>query len=213
MALSHTIYYIFGSLEFAQDYITKNTTQVTTQVTFFDDVLMADARTLKVTLQEYVADNVIRVLRIEKIRPEVQNVLLKVCEEMTHSTIVFSFPSSVQLIDTLLSRGVTIQQTLHSFHFSEENAKLFYDGTFAQRVTLFETLVKKNSEIDSKTIITHLVDDCLVLSRLQKDTENPLLISHTQQNAKIYIEVLEFLSHQKISTKQVFEYMALMIKK
>ncbi len=205
MALTHTVYFFFGNLDFVHDYAREHAPKATPVVTFFDAFAIEDARQLKMKLQEFAEAGSLSIIRIEKISFETQNVLLKVCEELTHTTVLFSFPPSVVLLDTLRSRGVVINQETEQFFFSKEIAEAFLVSTFSKRVSLFDKLAKEHSELDPKAVVRHLIEDLILVSG-QKAPQSVT-------NGRIFLEALKLLEYQKSSAKQIFEYMALMVKK
>jgi hypothetical protein len=201
--IPHTVYFIFGSLDFVHTYLYEQNPDTQTQVTLFDTFTIEDARQLKMRLQEFTDANLVSVVRIEKISTDTQNVLLKVCEELVHTVIVFSFPFSVTLLDTLRSRGFVIYQDGNHLYFNKDVIELFLTSSFSKRVALIDKLTKEHTELDQKGVTRHMIEDLIVLtSRNTKQTKN----------MHIFLESLKLLEFQKSSSKQIIEYISLMVK-
>ncbi len=200
----HTVYFFFGSLDFVHAYLHKQIPDTKTQLALFDFFTIEDARQLKIKLQEFTSEYSVYVVRIEKINTDTQNVLLKVCEDLIHTTVVFSFPPSVTLLDTLRSRGVVINQDGDHFYFNKEIVELFLVSTFSKRVSLFDKLAKDHNDLDLKIITRRIVED-LILFTFQSMKQT--------KNLHVFLKALKLLEFQKSSAKQIIEYVALMAKK
>ncbi len=204
MALSHTVYFLFGALDFAREYVALHKPEARVVVYTYEAFSIDHAIELRTQLSQYGEDDVVPVIRIERMSFDAQNALLKICEDFTHGHVFFSFSPRVSVLDTLLSRGIAVYAERNSFHFGVDTAKSFYTGTFAGRMKLFETLTKEYPELEPKMIVTYMIED-LVL-------ENKKIGGELASNGRVFIEGLELLNYQKSSPKQIFEYIALTVK-
>ncbi len=206
MALSHTVYFFFGSLDFVKEYIRIEAPEMSPVISTYDAFSIDDARALRMKLSEFAEENMIYLVRIEKISSaEAQGVLLKICEDLSHTHILFSFSPRVTLFDTLLSRGVVVYEDAPPLHFEKKIVGTFYNANFNERIKLFEKLGKEYPDLEPKTLVSHMIED-LVLSAVNKST-------NTEENGRIFLDGLKLLQYQKSSPKQIFEYIALMVKK
>jgi hypothetical protein len=206
MALTHTVYFFFGGIDSVQNYLKLHAPNMVPVVSVYDAFSIEDARMLRTKLGEYTDENTVYIVRIEKISsPESQGVLLKICEELSHTHIIFSFSPRVTVFETLLSRGVVVSEDAPVSHFGKESAGAFYNAHFAERIKLFEKLTKQNPDLEPKTIVSRMIED-LTLGA-DKDSLN------YKENGRVFLDGLQLLNYQKSSPKQIFEYIALMVKK
>lgn len=203
-SFSHTVYFCFGGIDFARLYSTEHFSEATMTEDVYDSFSIDDARALRMRLQEFTTERSVMLIRIEKMSFETQNVLLKVCEELSHLTLVFSFPARLILLDTLASRGVVIREETADLFFEEKVIKEFVGGTFSTRTKIFDKLSKESGDLEPRILVMRLIEDLLAYSQKQ-NIELP--------NKHTFLEALDLLEYQKSSPKQVFEYLALLLGK
>ncbi len=206
MALTHTVYFFFGGVDSVQNYLKVHAPEMVPVISVYDAFSIEDARILRTNLGEYTDENNVYIVRIEKISsPESQGVLLKICEELSHTHIMFSFSPRVTVFETLLSRGVVVSEDTTTFHFGKESTELFYNSHFAERIKLFEKVTKQNPDLEPKTIVSRMIEDLT----LGANRTSP----YYRENGCVFVDGLQLLNFQKSSPKQIFEYIALMVKK
>lgn len=203
--MNHSIYFLFGGEEYAQNFLKENFAPETTTVYQYDFFSIEDARSLRSFLSQHLGTTKVFLIRINKILGESQNALLKVCEEFTGGVLVFSFPASTVLLDTFLSRGEVYREIVEKDKDASKKAFAFFDASYLDRIKLFDSYVKEKKDTDPRIFIRELIESLIEFEKGHPFAGN--------DNKQVYTDVLHLLTFQKSSPKQLFEYLALSVKK
>jgi hypothetical protein len=206
--MNHSIYFLFGGENYARNFLAENFAQEKFTTYQYDFFSIEDARSLRSFLSQHLGTTNVFLIRINKILGESQNALLKVCEEFTDGVLVFSFPSSTVLLDTFLSRGEVYREEAIVEKGAAKKAEAFLAASYLDRIKLFDAFIKENKDSDPRTFIRELIEGLI-----EYEKGNTVFNSTTQSNKSAYTDVLHLLTFQKSSPKQLFEYLALTIKK
>ncbi len=206
--MNHSVYFLFGGEEYAGKILKEFFPQENVATYQYDFFSIDDARSLRSFLAQHLGATKIFLIRINKILGESQNALLKACEEFTGGVLVFSFPSSTILLDTFLSRGEVYREETTHTSILQKTAITFLNASYLDRIKLFDTFVKENKEIDSRIFIRELIEDLI-----EHEKGQSVFTQSTRFNKLAYTDVLHLLTFQKSSPKQLFEYLALTVKK
>lgn len=208
MFQNHSIFFYFGSF----DYIKEN---VLDSLRISSDVYILEypffsiehARELQQKVSEHnVGKKKTYVLHISKIGIEAQHALLKTCEEI-HSdySLIFCFQSGTDILRTLLSRGVTYTHDEKKYHFDIDIHTPFLSSqTKTQKLNLYEGYIKKHKDMDPRLFVKYFFEDLLVI---ESKKEKPDTV-----HKKILYNAIQMLDSIKTSPKQIYEYVALMLK-
>ncbi len=202
--MNHSIYFLFGGEDYTRNFAEQNFASETTTTYQYDFFSIEDARSLRSFLSQHLGVTKVFLIRINKILGESQNALLKVCEEFTGGVLVFSFPSSTVLLDTFLSRGEVYREE-NAEKTPTKQAESFLKASYLDRIKLFDAFIKENKETDPRIFIRELIEDLIEHEKGQSVFGN--------ENKRVYTDVLHLLTFQKSSPKQLFEYLALTVKK
>lgn len=203
--MNHSIYFLFGGEDYARNFAEQNFAPETITNYNYDFFSIEDARSLRSFLSQHLGTTKVFLIRINKILGESQNALLKVCEEFTGGVLVFSFPSSTVLLDTFLSRGEVYREEIHVEKDADKKAEAFLSASYLDRIKLFDAFIKENKDTDPRIFIRELIEDLIEREKGQSVFGN--------ENKRAYTDVLHLLTFQKSSPKQLFEYLALVVKK
>lgn len=210
MLENHSIFFYFGSFEYLKENMLESirgsSDLYVLEYPFFS---IDHARELQQKVSEHnVGNKKTYVLHISKIGIEAQHGLLKTCEEIVSAdySLVFCFPNGTLILETLLSRGVTYTQDEKTCYFDTAIHTAFLSQTnLTQRINLYETYTKKNKDLDPRLFVKYFLQDLLLLESKKTSPEI--------YNKKILHTAIALLDSIKTSPKQIYEYVALMLKK
>jgi hypothetical protein len=201
--MNHSVYFLFGGDTYAQHFLAENVAQDTYASYNYDFFSIEDARSLRSFLSQHMGTTKLFLIRINKILGESQNALLKICEEFTDGVLVFSFPSSVVLLDTFLSRGEVYREAIVTGNDAAKKASAFLAASYTDRMKQFDTYIKQNKDADPRIYIRELIE-----SLIKHDTQLSVFDTAVAERKQTYASILHLIAFQKSSPKQLYEYMA-----
>lgn len=204
--LTHSVYFVRGSTSFAKKYILDVSSSYRFIDLSYEKFGIDESRNLQSFLNQKRDIQDIFIVTVSQVTTEAQHSLLKILEDLENTTIFFVFPNEVRLIDTLLSRGYVLHEGVMSDKNTEAYVETFLNASLVKRQTLVEQKIK---ELENPELRKFLQDFIAVLSQKISKDHN----SFSKLDREVLIHAQEFLSYPKISAKQVFEYMAVVLKK
>lgn len=202
---SHNIYFISGSFVFAKKLIDTNFPSFEVITFNYDKFGIDESRNIQELLSQ--TRNTINIFCIvfSSITKEAENSLLKILEELDHAVVFFVFPEQCVLLPTVVSRGVFLKEETIIDKDILDFVKLFMGETIVNRQKLIEKKIKELENNDLRIFLFSFIQN--IYHYFSSDKE---FIKH---NGNYLQKSHQQLSIPKMSPKQIFDFLAISLKK